>query len=179
MDKCWKFSTPLITVHMIGEDMELKKILDEHENFVKEVLKRQKEIVPMVIVSKQNKRIVNTLVGVDRDQIKFFLNKMSDRKPDWMLFLSEAYMEQRHTKGETREQLEQIKKTYEHGSLEMQFKMGNPHVSEVIIFTAYSPDGKLQRALDKKTMKNIYGDIDTFEGYLTINDVDRVFWNKG
>ena len=168
-------STPSMSVHMIGDDMELKRIIDEHEGFVKFMLKKQDEIAPMIIFQKDGKKFINMINGAGREHIKFLLNKMSDFKPEWLVFLSEGYMEKHDLK---KEDTEQIKKNYVQGTLEMQFKMGNPNVSEVITISAYSPTGKLQRVLDKKTMKNTYGDTTEFEGFLTVSDVDRVFWNK-
>ena len=158
--------------------MELKRILDEHEDFIRSALKTQDEIIPMIIISKDNKRMASLMIGAGREDMKHFLDKMNSLKPDWLVFLGEGYMEKHNIKGKTKEEKDQITNNYEHGTLEMQFKMGNPKVVEIIHITAYSPDGKLQRTISKKGMKSIYGDIENFEGYLSISDVDRVFWKS-
>jgi delta-aminolevulinic acid dehydratase/porphobilinogen synthase len=78
---------------------------------------------------------------------------------------------------------EQIKMTknltnYSHGSLEKEFKNGNKGIQDVIILQVYSKHGKLMRILEKKMLKQIEKDVDEFDGYLAVSDVQRVFWDE-
>lgn len=150
-------------------------MLDDQEKIVKTMLLGMKELQPMVVVFKGN-TAVPIIVAGGREDIKSALEHASSLCPDYLVTITEAYMEKRNTKGKTKEELEEMFNNHVVGSLERRFADGDKSVLEVITISIYSPEGKLARTLLKKTMKQIGKDCEDFAGFLTINDVDRVWW---
>lgn len=144
----------------------LKELLDFHEEFVKG-LPKCNDIIPQVIVSKNGEAKVFVVVG-GRDEIKRTLLLAQNMKPDWIVTINEAYMKKADSLDEA--------ENHVHGTLEKEFKAGNSNVMEIVTICAYRKDGKLQRNLNKMTNENLYGDMENFAGFLTIDDVERVYW---
>lgn len=152
--------------------IDCKKILDEHETYIKDCLTRMEDFAPMIIVNRGEKRvpiIVRSLDGNHREAIKLSLERISKIKPDWVILMHEGYRRKFNLDEED------ISKV-EHGDVTRMFKEGDKSVTEVIIIALYTPTEKWSRVLDKKTFK-AEKDCSEFEGWLTISDIDRVFWN--
>jgi len=149
----------------------LKSLVNKHEAFARNALKNIDELAPQLIVCIDNK-IIATIIHGDRDAIKSVIEaiSISDIKPDWVVFLTEGYT----AIVEKGKPVENIRI----GELGERFKAGDKSVIEAIIIQAYNSEGKLMRIIDKKTWKQIHGDSDEFDGYLAINDVDRIFWGN-
>ena len=148
----------------------VKKLLDNHEDFIKNLLKKQKDIVPQIISCKNNEITIGMIMA-GREGIKATLSMVQRTKPDWIVFFTGAYMETKKIE----DGKDFIEKHYP-GSLDKRFNSGDKSVSEVIILQAYTKTDKIMRMIDKKTLKKIQEDAKDFDGYLAINDVDRVFW---
>jgi hypothetical protein len=95
------------------------------------------------------------------------IESLAKQKPNYLIFVSEAYMKQVKTV-----------ESYQHGSLETEFKKGSKDIIDVIILQAYSRHGKLMRILEKETLKQIEKDNEEFDGHLAVSDVQRVFWSE-
>lgn len=147
--------------------MTLLKLVEKHQDFAKDVLKHNKELMPQLILCKDNK-IIATVIQGDRDAIKSVIEAVSKLSPDWLVFLTEAYMR--------REERNSNLDKYRAGYLAEKYESGDKTVQEVIIIQAYNSDGKLMRMLDKATFKQVEKDTEEFDGYLAVNDVDRIFW---
>jgi len=147
----------------------LLELVNGHETFVRMVLKEQKEILPMCIIGRDN-LVIPMMIKGGREAIKFVMSKATEMSPDWLVFLTEGYME-----GHDMKKMDKPI-SYEVGELEKRFKLGDEKVKEVIIIHAYTPEGKLSRILIKDTMKQFRKDTEEFDGFLTVSDVDRVFW---
>jgi hypothetical protein len=165
----------------------LKELLDFHEKFILG-LPKCKTISPQICVSKNNEVNVVIIIG-GRDEIKAGIELASASKPDWIVEFNEGYMEEirDHTPKEIKKELgdtavlaekdfNKFIRDYEVGELERRFKDGDKNVIEVVIIQAYNKQEKIMRVIDKYTGKRITEDLENFDGFLTVNDVDRVFW---
>jgi aromatic ring-opening dioxygenase catalytic subunit (LigB family) len=164
-----------------------KEILDYHEDYIKKWLGDHDDMGSMIIFGKDdNIRVVQVCVE-DKDEsrksIKMVMELVSKiGKPDFLVFISEAYTvafeKMSNTPEEAiREYQEMIRK---YGSLENLFKQGDKRVKEIVTIQSYMPSEKLMRVLDKKNLKPMIpdGDVSEFGGFLSVSDIDRVFWGK-
>jgi hypothetical protein len=149
-------------------DADLKQLLDDHEIFVKS-LPKCKDIIPQLVVAKDNELKI-FIITVGREAIKELIEKMEKTKPDWIVFICGGYS--RHLR--EGEKLED----YRHGTAEQEFKEGKKDVKEIVSIQVYSKQGKMMRTLDRDTGKKIEDDVDDFGGYLTVDDIERVFWSE-
>jgi hypothetical protein len=150
--------------------MELKEILDREEEMVRDLLKKHKRIITHILIEKTvggQDILVPIFISANREQIKSTIEALAKEKPNYLIFVSEAYMKQ-------------VKKieNYNHGSLETEFKKGSKNVLDVIILQAYSKHEKLMRVLEKATLKQVDEDKDEFDGHLAVSDVQRVFFDE-
>jgi hypothetical protein len=153
----------------------LKELLDFHEKFVLG-LPKCKTISPQICVSKNNEVTAIIIIG-GRDEIKAGMLMASASKPDWIVEFNEMYFLKVDVKTEEgKEKAREFMKIIEHGDLEREFKKGNKNIAEGLIIQAYKKEGKLMRVIDKYTGKQIGEDGEEFDGYLTVNDVDRIYW---
>jgi hypothetical protein len=153
--------------------MDLKEILDREEEMVRDLLKKHDNMVTHILIEKtvNGKNIlVPIFISANREQIKMTIESLAKQKPNYLIFVTEAYMKMS-------KDMKEVEK-YTHGKLEEEFKNGDEGIQDVIILQVYSKHGKLMRMLEKKTLKQIEKDVDEFNGYLTISDVQRVFWNE-
>lgn len=151
--------------------MNLKKMLDREEEMTKEILKKHRNMVSHIIIEKTingNDVLIPIFLSAKREYIKSTMESLAKHKPNYLIFVSEAYMKA------TKNPIE----NYNHGSLEREFKSGDKDILEVIIIQAYSKHGKLMRILEKKTLKKFNEDQAEFDGYLAVSDVQRVFFNE-
>jgi len=147
----------------------LKEILDFNQKFVEDSLKKREEIVPQIVVNHNGEITIFVLVGLERDDIRNILKMLEKTKPKWLVFITEGYMriaEKDEDLGE-----------YKHGELEKRFKEGDKNIKEIVSIQAYNRREKLMRIIDKKTLKPITRDISNFDGFLTVSDVERIFWS--
>jgi hypothetical protein len=150
--------------------MELKEILDKEQEIVRSLLKMHDHIITHIIIEKTvdgQDILVPIFISATREDIKKTMEFLTKQKPNYLIFVTEAYMK-------TMDKM----KNYSHGTLEKEFTKGNANVKDVIILQAYSKHGKLMRMLENKTLKRIDEDNDEFDGYLAVSDVQRVFWNE-
>lgn len=150
-------------------------MLDSQTEIVKKMLQTMDEISPMIVLFKENTCVPILVIG-DREQIKETMEFASSMNPDFLVTINETYMEERNTKNKTKEQIEEEINNHVYGSLAERFNNGDKSIKEAIMINAYSPDGKLSRILLKDTLKQFEKDTEEFSGFLTINDVDRVWW---
>jgi hypothetical protein len=155
--------------------MNLKQMLDDQERIVKTMLLGMKELQPMVVVFKGNTALPIIVAG-GREDIRRALDCASSLCPDYLVTITEAYMEKIDKKNKTKEEIEEMLNNHVVGSLERRFSDGDKSVVEIIAISVYSPEGKLARTLLKENLEQIEEDCENFAGFLTINDVDRVFW---
>jgi hypothetical protein len=111
-----------------------------------------------------------------REEIKKTMEFASNMSPNFLVTINEGYMEKKSLKEKTREQIEKELENHVHGSLAERFNNGDKSIKEIITICVYSPDGKISRILLKENLKQIEEDVENFDGFLTINDVDRIFW---
>jgi phage-related protein len=150
-------------------EINLKELLDDHETFVNS-LPKCKDIIPQLVVAKDDELKVFIITGgVEREGIKKLIEMMEKTKPDWIVFITEAYTK----KLKNPEELED----YRHGMAEKEFKAGSKDVKEIVVIQAYSKQGKMMRTLDKVTGEKYQEDVEEFSGYFTVDDVERVFWS--
>jgi len=147
----------------------LQEIIDFNQKFVEDCLKKQKNIIPQIVVNHNGKISVIVMVGIGRNEIKSVLKLLEKSRPKWLAFISEGYMR-------TFEKKENLA-DYKYGELQERFKKGDKSVKEVVIIQAYSKTQKLMRIVDKETLKPIR-ETENFEGFLTISDIERVFWSE-
>lgn len=153
----------------------LKELLDFHEKFMLS-LPKCNPISPQIVMSKNNEVTAIIILG-GRKEIKDGIKLASVSKPDWIVVFSEGYTIKFDVKTEEgKRQAEDFLHTFRHGDLEKEFWKGNKNVIEVVTIQAYNKEGKLMRMIEKFSGEHMGEDVDTFDGYLTINDVDRVFW---
>jgi len=148
--------------------MKIEELMEFNTAFVK-MLKG--DICPQLVIGRGDRVYVFALL-LKREETHEVINKISEMKPDWVVFMSQSYYEK------VEKDFERIK-THEHGNLEKRFKSGDKTVREGILIQVYTPDEKLSRGLDKETLEMIGEDTTEFGGFLTISDVDRVFWKYG
>ena len=153
--------------------MELKEILDREEEMVRDLLKKHDHIITHIMIEKTvngKDILVPVFISANREQIKMTIEALAKQKPNYLIFVTEAYMKMSKDMKEAEK--------YTHGKLEEEFKSGNKGIQDVIVLQAYSKHGKLMRMLEKKTLKQIEDDVDGFDGYLAVSDVQRVFWEE-
>jgi len=144
-------------------EIDLKEILDDNEKFINSMGKG-KDIQPQLIVCK-NKKLSIVLIAGKREEIRLAMDLIEKIKPEWVAFMSSGFAG-----------MKEHMKNYRHGDLQKKMNKGNKDVLEVVFIQAYSKEGKIMRTLDQKTHKRIYDDNTEFAGYLSINDIERVFW---
>jgi len=143
-------------------EADLKEILDDNEKFVKS-LGKDKDIHPQLVVCKNKKLSIFLVVG-GREEIRLTMDLIQLTKPDWVVFMCSSFAgQQEHIEG------------YEEGSLKKRFKAGDKTVKEIIVIQAYAKHGKIMRTLEQKTHKKFYDDVEEFSGYLTFDDLQRIF----
>jgi high-affinity Fe2+/Pb2+ permease len=153
--------------------MELKETLDREEGMVRDLLKKHDNIITHILIEKTiNGRdiLIPIFISANREQIKLTIEALAKEKPNYLIFVTEAYMKMSKDMKEAEK--------YTHGKLEEEFKNGDKGIQDVIILQAYSKNGKLMRMLEKKTLKQIEEDVDEFNGYLAVSDVQRVFFDE-
>ena len=147
---------------------DINKLLDEHEVYIRGVSRGIKSVFsPMIIFEKNGKRTANVVIG-SREEIRVFIDIMVKARPDWIVVMTEGYMK-------VVKKDEGIPKDYQHGNLEKEFNGRTKNVFEVYIIQAYTRSEKMMRVIRKDDLKRFGEDVNAFDGYLAINDVDRVF----
>ena len=144
----------------------LEKILDHHEKFIRTVLEKIKDISPQLCVCKNNKIIAMLLVDLEREQIRTLIDKVAKSKPEWIVFMTEAFVKKAKV-GDI--------ETFRHGDLKKDFGK-DKNIFEIIVIQAYTKEGKMMRCINKKTLERYGDDAKDFSGFLSIDDVSRVFW---
>lgn len=147
----------------------LKELLDFNEEFIRETLKNQNELIPQIVFCKNKK--ISVFLADSRDAVKQILLIAEKIKPDWLVSIAEGYMEEIE-----KDSKEDYEKEYEYGSLGERFRVGDKKIKEAIFIQAYSKEGKLMRIIKKDTLSKFGEDVENFIGYLTVSDVERVFW---
>jgi hypothetical protein len=153
--------------------MTLKERLDMESEIISDMIKDMKtrkknvELTSMLIIDKDGKKIVIGLC-IDREDKKAIIERVSAIHPQYLTFITEAYMRT----------AQEIPQNYRHGQMEEEFKSGSKDVKEVIVIQVYSKTGKLSRVLDKETLKSINEDCEDFAGFMTVSDVQRIFWEE-
>jgi len=147
---------------------DLKEILNQNQEFVKNWLKKNEEITPQIVFKDKKGDITVVLIAGEREEIKAILKIIEKTKPKWVVFITEGYMRLMKKKEDL--------KGYKHGELKERFESGDKSIKEVVVIQAYNKTDKLMRVIDKKTLKPISEDLRNFDGFLTISDVERVFW---
>ena len=147
---------------------DIKKLLDEHEVYIRGVSRGIKNVFsPMVVYEKNGQRIVNVIIG-EREQLKVFIKMMVKTRPEWIVVMTEAFMK-------TVKKEEGIPKDYQYGQLEQEFNNGVRNVIEVYTIQVYTKSEKMMRVIRKDNLERFGKDVDAFDGYLALNDVERVF----
>lgn len=139
----------------------MEKELEQNTKFMIDFWNEGHDIKPMAVVKKGNKRLVFLLLIDDRENLKMILDRMLEFHPDTLIFICEGYTKK----------LEDAK-NYKHGEMEKEFNNGSKDVKEIGIIQIYTKTGKIMRHIDKTTREII--DMNEFDGYLAINDVNRV-----
>ncbi len=148
--------------------VDIKKLLDEHEVYIRGVSRGIKSVFsPMIIFEKNGKRTANVVIG-SREEIRLFIDLMVKTRPEWIVVMTEAFMK-------IVKKDEEIPKDYQYGCLEKEFNNGTKNVIEAYIIQVYTRSEKMMRVIRKDNLKRFGKDVDVFDGYLAINDVERVF----
>lgn len=145
-----------------------EKLLQVHENFVRDTMKLTGAFHPMLAFSVKG-NVIPVINIPDRDVARMSIEMARLMKAEWFVFMNEAYTLDVKVRGSYGKTIEEVRENYRHGDLESRFKNGDPHVIEVIIVNVFvrKEDGtyeKLGSVLDKKTLKR--AGKGEFEGYL-------------
>ena len=134
-----------------------KKILDG-------MILNPEGLSPIVIFSK-NDEVSVMMLRVEREQIQKILAGIKSVDPDWMIFMSEAYM---------RTVKSIACPDYEHGNLQKSFEMGDPTVQEIVNLQVYMGKEKMMVVFRKENNKLVELHRNSeFSGFLDVGDVSN------
>jgi hypothetical protein len=151
--------------------MEMKDLVKTHEDFIRGYYQHSQnsDLIPQIVFCVKGKVYVILITGEgdSREGIKKIIESVENNPLEWLIFMNEGYMEALPKR--------ELPPNYEHGSLEKRFKAGDKAVKEITILQVYKKGQKMMITYDRKTMTKL-SECDEFDGYLTVSDVARVFW---
>jgi hypothetical protein len=158
-------------IEMENEKKEetIEEIFERHRKFIENVLKENGEIYPQVSYQKNGEVIAMVLLDLEREKIKAILDRVSETRPEWVCYMTEGF-----AKRMLKEDRKEVETSYRQGELQERFSVGDKSVQKVIIVQVYKKSEKRAKMYDKEMHELV--SVDDFQGFLTIDDVKRVFW---
>jgi hypothetical protein len=145
-------------------------VIKYHVDYMKRLMLERGAFNPMVIFRKDNDVMCCVDMKGDREMWGMLVRTAHSVNPDWVVFLSEAFMKKENPKKINKETLDAI---YQHGDLQREFEMGYDDVDECIILTCWFGNDKpitITIEVKKKDTKVIgFGKTtksDDFQGYV-------------
>lgn len=143
----------------------IQDVEDYNTGYIEGRLQKKSELMPMIVFSHNDEVTVMALADISRQMTRMTLKTIRMLKPQWMCFMTEAYMRK------YKPDAGGVPPDYEHGNMEKSFEMGDPTVIDAVILQIYF--GKQKRMVTwEKTKKGLVNkmSVDNFEGYLDADD---------